>query len=170
MKRLLPALLLTSCVMASSGLAQTAAVKQNVKYTAVQKLVRVSKVNGKSVESLVDSPATVVPGDVLSEEVGVQNVGGATLPRVVVSMPIPEGTVFTGAIAPKLERIELSYSTDRGRNYATAPQRITRVTENGKAVVQKAAATLADVTNVRWTIRAFKAGEMLKLTYRVRVT
>ena len=169
MKRLLPILLLTSTVLASSVLAQTAAVKQNVKYTAVQKLVKVSKVNGKSVESLVDSPLTVVPGDVLSEEVGVQNVGTVALPQVVVSMPIPEGTAFTGAIAPKLERVTLAYSTDGGRNYTTAPQRITTVTENGREVVKKAAATLTDVTHVRWTIKTFRAGETLKLTYRVRV-
>lgn len=170
MKRPLLSALLLSTLLPPSVLAQTAAVKQNVRYTAAQKLVRVSKVNGKSVEQLVDSPLTVVPGDVLSEEVTVQNVGAATLPRVVVSMPIPGGTAFTGAITPKLERVGLSYSTDGGRYYATAPQRITSVTENGRAVVKKAAATLADVTNVRWTISTFQAGETLKLTYRVRVS
>ncbi|PNY80897.1 hypothetical protein [Deinococcus koreensis] len=170
MNRLLTALWLTSSVLASSVLAQTAAVKQNVKYTAVQKLVKVSAVNGQSAEELVESPLTVVPGDVLSEEVTVQNVGAATLPQVVVSMPVPEGTVFTGAITPKLERVGLSYSTDGGRTYSTAPQRISSVTENGKAAVKKAAAALTDVTNVRWTISSLKAGETLKLTYRVRVS
>ncbi|MBB5377664.1 hypothetical protein HNQ07_003163 [Deinococcus metalli] len=177
MTRALPTALLLAfplafMVLAQPGSAQTAptsAVKQNVKYTAVQKLVKVTTDGGKRTETLVASPLTVVRGDVLVEEVTVQNVGRQTLPQVTVTMPMPNGTSFTGQATAASGRITLAYSTDGGRNFTPTPQHISSVTQNGKTVLQKSAAPMGEVTNVRWNVRDVKAGETLKLTYRVSV-
>ncbi|THF85064.1 hypothetical protein E7T09_18680 [Deinococcus sp. KSM4-11] len=184
MKRaLLTALLFTATVPTQTGLAQSdpkpaasqpdstapTAVKQNVKYTATQKLVKITTVNGKRTETLVDSPLTVVRGDLLVENVTVQNIGTQTLPQVTVSMPMPDGTSFTGVATAATSRIALLYSTDGGRNYTATPQHVSSVTENGKTVLKKTAAPMTEVTNVRWIIRALVKGESLNLSYRVSV-
>lgn len=171
-RALLTALLLTATLtgpMASAQPAPAPAVTQNVKYTAVQKLVKIATVNGRRTETLVASPLTVVRGDVLVEAVSVQNVGTTALPQVTVTMPMPGGTSFTGMASPGTARITLSYSTDGGRNFTATPQRISSVTENGKTVLKKAAATMAEVTNVRWVIRNVARNEIVNLSYRVKV-
>ncbi|WP_309570695.1 hypothetical protein [Deinococcus sp.] len=185
---LLTALLLTATVPAQTVLAQTVlaqtnarpatsqsasaaptAVKQNVKYTTTQKLVKVTTANGKRSETLVNSPLTVVRGDILVENVTVQNVGARTLPQVAVSMPMPDSTSFTGVATAATGRITLLYSTDGGRNYTATPQHVSSMTENGKTVLKKTAAPMTEVTNVRWIIRTLVKGETLNLSYRVSV-
>lgn len=171
-RALLTALLLTITVPMTGALAQTPAapvVTQNVKYTATQKLVKITPANGERSETLVDSPLTVVRGDVLAEDITVQNVGKVTLPQVTVTMPMPGGTSFTGKATAASARFTLSYSTDGGRNFTPTPQHVSSVTENGTTVLKKTAAPMTEVTNVRWIIRALVKGETLNFSYRVSV-
>ena len=146
--------------------AQTATA---VKVTLAQDQIKASTVDGKTVESVIASPKTVLPGDVLREEVTVANVSGKVVKSPVISVPVPKGTVYAGSATPSGERWNTQYSTDLGKSYAATPMKTVTVTENGKSVTKQVAAPVTDYTNVRWVITQLAAEESLKLSFRVRV-
>ncbi len=145
---------------------QTAAA---VRVTLAQDQIRASTVDGKTVESVIASPKTVLPGDVLREEVTVVNVSGKVVRSPVISVPVPKGTVYAGSATPSGERWNTQYSTDLGKSYAATPMKTVTVTENGKSVTRQVAAPVTEYTNVRWVITQLAAEESLKLSFRVRV-
>ena len=81
-----------------------------------QTLVRPAAAGGT--DSYVPSPASVVPGDLLREEIAVTNVSGAALRGVLVAVPVPGGTAYAGSATPAASGWTLQFSDDRGRTYA----------------------------------------------------
>ena len=138
-----------------------------VKVTLAQDQIKAATVDGKTVENVIASPKTVLPGDVLREEVTVVNVSGKVVRNPVISVPVPKGTVYAGSATPSGERWNTQYSTDLGKSYAATPMKT--VTENGKSVTRQVAAPVTEYTNVRWVIAQLAAEESLKLSFRVRV-
>jgi len=140
-----------------------------VKVTLAQDQIKATTVDGKTVENVIASPKTVLPGDVLREEVTVVNVSGKVVRNPVISVPVPKGTVYAGSATPSGERWNTQYSTDLGKSYAATPMKTVTVTENGKSVTRQVAAPVTEYTNVRWVIAQLAAEESLKLSFRVRV-
>ena len=142
---------------------------QTVKVTLTQDQIKASTVNGKTVETVVPNPKTVLPGDVLREEVTVVNVAGKIIKNPVISVPVPKGTVYAGSATPTGDRWNTVYSIDSGKTYSATPMKTVTVTENGKSVTKQVAAAPKDYTNVRWQIGQLGPDDTLKLSFRVRV-
>lgn len=139
-----------------------------VRFVMTQTLVRPAEAGGEAA-SYVLSPTSVVPGDLLREEITVTNVSGAALRGVLVAVPVPGGTAYVGGATPAAAGWTLQFSDDRGRTYAARPGRSVSSTENGRAVSWQVAAPPETYTHVRWTVATLRAGETLKFSFRVRV-
>ncbi|MGY2892700.1 hypothetical protein [Deinococcus sp. UYEF24] len=162
MKKLITLLALTGTM----ATAQTAAPA--VKVTLTQDQIKTATVDGKAVDTVIASPKTVLPGDVLREEVTVVNVSGKPVKSPIISVPVPKGTVYAGSATPGNDRWNTLYSID-GKAYSATPMKTVTVTENGKSVTKQVAASASEYTNVRWLIGQLGADETLKLSFRVRV-
>lgn len=149
--------------------AKTTPAPPAVKVTLAQDQIKTSTANGKAVDTVVLNPKTVLPGDVLREEVTVVNVSGKVVKSPVISVPVPKGTVFSGNATPSGERWNTQYSIDNGKTYAATPTKTVTVTENGKSVTKQVVAATKEYTNVRWLIGQLAATDTLKLSFRVRV-
>ncbi len=180
MKKLMTILTLTGAVaLPGTLLGTTAAAQQSaatvktapaVKVTLTQDQIKTTTVDGKATESVIASPKTVLPGDVLREEVTVANVVGKAVKSPVISVPVPKGTVYVASSAtPSGDRWNTQYSVDSGKSYSATPMKTVTVTENGKSVTKQVAAPASEYTNVRWMITQLNADESLKLSFRVRV-
>ena len=171
MKKLMTVVALMGTVAMAQQAAQPAVktAQAAVKVTLAQDQIKASTVDGKTVESVIASPKTVLPGDVLREEVTVVNVSGKVVKSPVISVPVPKGTVYAGSATPSGERWNTQYSIDLGKSYAATPMKTVTVTENGKSVTKQVAAPVTEYTNVRWVITQLVAEESLKLSFRVRV-
>lgn len=172
----IPTLLLGLTVMAgaqttpaTSAPASSGTVNKAIKFVLAQDLIKSSTVDGKTTEQVVLAPKTVLPNDILREEVTVTNISGKALNTVYVGIPVPKGTEFSGQATPGNERWKLLYSVDNGKTYAATPTRTVTVTENGKSVTKQVAAPTNTYTNVRWTVATLKKDESLKLSFRVKV-
>lgn len=161
--------LLTTLLLTTVALAQTPVVKNGVKFVLNQDLIKSVVVDGKTVENVVASPKTVLPGDILREEVTLQNVSGKPIPQVLVGIPVPKGTEFSGNVTPNTDRWTVQYSIDSGKTFSPTPTRTVTVTENGKSVTKEVPAPSNTYTNVRWTVTNVKLDETLKLGFRVKV-
>ncbi|MGY2893301.1 hypothetical protein [Deinococcus sp. UYEF24] len=153
-------------LVATMATAQTAAPA--VKVTLTQDQIKTATVDGKAVDTVIPSPKTVLPGDVLREEVTVVNVSGKPVKSPIISVPVPKGTVYAGSATPGNDRWNTLYSID-GKGYSATPMKTVSVTENGKSVTKQVAASASEYTNVRWLIGQLGADETLKLSFRVRV-
>ena len=171
MKKLmtLRALAGTRAAAQQSTAATPAAPAPAVKVTLTQDQIKTATVDGKAVDTVLANPKTVLPGDILREEVTVANVSGKPVKSPVISVPVPKGTVFAGSATPGNDRWNTLYSIDNGKNYAATPMKTVTVTENGKSVTKQVAAATTEYTNVRWLIGQLGADETLKLSFRVRV-
>lgn len=145
-----------------------AAASPALRFVMTQTLVRPAAA-GASADSYVPSPASVVPGDLLREEIAVTNVSGAALRGVLVAVPVPGGTAYAGSATPAASGWTLQFSDDRGRTYAARPGRSVSTAENGKTVSRQVAAPPETYTHVRWTVATLRPGETLKFSFRVRV-
>ena len=155
-------------LMTGLAAAQQAAQKQ-ISFVLSQDLIKRTAVDGKVVEEIVPTPKTVMPGDLLREEVSFKNVSDKPLSRLNVSVPVPSGTEFAGSATPQNERWSLFFSADGGKSFAVNPQQKVTVAENGKAVTKLVPAPTSAYTHVRWTVTNLKSDESLKLSFRVRV-
>ncbi len=149
--------------------ASSVTVNKVIKFVLAQDLIKTSTVDGTTTEQVVLGPKTVLPNDILREEVTVTNISGKALNTVYVGIPVPKGTEFSGQATPTNERWKLLYSIDNGKTYAATPTRTVTVTENGKSVTKQVAAPTNTYTNVRWTVATLKKDESLKLSFRVKV-
>ena len=170
MKKLVTLLALAGTMAAAqqTTTATPAAPAPAVKVTLSQDQIKTATVDGKAVDTVVASPKTVLPGDILREEVTVVNVSGKLVRSPVISVPVPKGTVYAGSATPGNDRWNTLYSID-GKSYAATPMKTVTVTENGKSVTKQVAAAPTEYTNVRWLINQLGADETLKLSFRVRV-
>ncbi|MCD0164914.1 hypothetical protein [Deinococcus sp. 12RED42] len=155
--------------MLATAAAQTSTVQQNVKFTLNQDLVKRTVANGKTTETIVENPKTVLPGDLLREQVTLVNTSGRRTGQLLVNVPVPKGTEFLELTTPNTDRWKVQYSIDGGKAYSVAPTRTVSVTENGRTVTRQVAAPLSAYTNVRWTVTSMNPDESLKLSFRVKV-
>ncbi|BDP42740.1 hypothetical protein DAETH_27090 [Deinococcus aetherius] len=162
-----------ACLLASPGAwAQSPPIsttQPRVQFTLTQDLVRRVQQGGQDVEQIVPNVKTVVPGDLLREQISVKNVGGETLRRVFVGSPVPRGTEFVGEVTANTSRWRVEYSIDDGRTYNAAPRRTVTVSENGQTVTREVIAPVSTYTHVRWTVGELGPGKTLKFAFRVRV-
>ncbi|PTA68799.1 hypothetical protein [Deinococcus arcticus] len=111
-------------------------------FSLTQNLVRRSvTASGKTTGTLVQSPKTVQPGDVLSGRVTLRHVLGRPLRGVLANAPEPRGT------------------TDSTR----AP---VQASVGGKTL---SAASPTSTTNVNWTVQTLAPDETRKPGFRVKV-
>ncbi|GGR37244.1 hypothetical protein [Deinococcus ruber] len=140
-----------------------------VKVTLTQDQLKTTTVNGKAVDTVIPSPKSVLPNDVLREEVTVVNVSGKLVKNPTISVPVPKGTTFAGSATGSTDRWNTQYSVDNGKTYAASPQKSVTTTENGKSVTKQVAALPSEYTNVRWAIGTLLVDETLKLSFLVKV-
>lgn len=169
---LLPTSLLLGAVAVAqtpvSSSAQTGAAT-GVRVSLAQDLVRSQVQGGKTVETIVQAPKSVLPGDVLREETTVRNVSGKAVRSLLVGVPVPRGTEYTGGATPSTARWKLLFSNDGGKTYSAAPMRTVTVTENGKTTTKQVPAPINTYSHVRWAVTDLKPDETLKFAFRVRV-
>lgn len=175
MKRIL---LPTSLLLGAVAVAQTsvpssaqtgAGSATGVRVSLAQDLVRSQVQGGKTVETIVQSPKSVLPGDVLREETTVRNVSGKAVKSLLVGVPVPRGTEYSGAATPSAARWKLLFSNDGGKTYSALPMRTVTVTENGKTTTKQVPAPINTYSHVRWAVTDLKPDETLKFDFRVRV-
>jgi uncharacterized repeat protein (TIGR01451 family) len=147
--------LIGTCVVGSALAAEQLQVT-----TAVLADQRVAAADGSTIVRSV-RPARVTPGDQMTLVIEYRNTADRALANVVLANPVPQGMVFRGA-AQGTPMPELS--TD-GVIFAT----IDRLSVRSPAG-QMRAATLADVTAVRWRLsRPIAAGERGRLAFHATV-
>ncbi|WP_216321270.1 hypothetical protein [Deinococcus aestuarii] len=173
MKHAAPLVLALACLLpAPAARAETSpapTARPRVQFTLTQDLVRRVQQGGQAVEQMVPNVKTVVPGDLLREQVSVSNVGGERVRRVFVGVPVPRGTEFMGEVTANTNRWRVEYSIDGGRTFSAAPRRAVTISENGQTVTREAVALVSTYTHVRWTVGELRRGETLKFAFRVRV-
>lgn len=171
MKRV--AILTLACLLPPSAAwgqaPQPTPAKPRVQFTLTQDLVRRTQQDGATVEQIVQGVRTVVPGDLLREQISVRNVSGGVLRRVFVGSPVPRGTEFMGEVTANTGRWRVEYSIDGGQTFGAAPRRTVTVSENGQIVTREVIAPVSTYTNVRWTVAELRPGETLTFAFRVRV-
>ena len=140
-----------------------------VKVSLTQDQIKTATVDGKSVDTVIPSPKSVLPGDILREEVTATNVSGKLVKSPTISVPVPKGTTFAGSATPGNDRWSTQYSIDLGKTYAASPMKTVITAENGKSVTKQVAALPTEYTNVRWVIGTLNVDEALKLSFLVKV-
>ncbi|WP_019011067.1 hypothetical protein [Deinococcus aquatilis] len=160
---------LTVMAVAQTTPSTSGTVNKAIKFVLAQDLIKITTAEGKTTEQVILAPKTVLPNDILREEVNVTNISGQVLNGVLVGIPVPKGTEFSGQATPSNERWKLLYSIDGGKSYSATPTRTVTVTENGKSVTKQVAAPTNTYTHVRWTLATLKKDESLKLSFRVKV-
>lgn len=158
----------TSLLLASGLAFAQNPVNGQVRALLRQDLIKSSPENGKVVEIVLPDPKAVMPGDILREETTVTNNSGKMLKNVQVTVPIPQGTEFSGQASIN-SRWLLLYSADQGKTYSALPTRTVSVTENGKTLTKQVTVPTSAYTNVRWVVTQLKPDESLKLSFRVKV-
>lgn len=112
-------------------------------------------VNGKP-QTVLKTPGTVLPGDKLVFRTRYRNEGKAPATKVVVSNPLPAGVAFAGQASPGSD-----FSVDGGRTFgAFGALKVHDVSGATRA------ATVADVTTIRWTVATIAPGASGTLSYR----
>jgi uncharacterized repeat protein (TIGR01451 family) len=118
-------------------------------------------------QALEAGNAVVQPGDVLRYTANSSNQGNVDAKNLVVTQPIPKGTMFVLNSAKTDAAVVTTYSIDNGETFTEKP--MVQVTlPNGKTEMRPAPAEA--YTHVRWQISspiAPKAG--VKLAYNVKV-
>ncbi|AWN22979.1 hypothetical protein DKM44_06840 [Deinococcus irradiatisoli] len=152
-----------------AGLAAAQGSPSPLNVTLTQDLIRSVTQNGKLVEERVAAPSAVLPGAVLLEEVTVQNVSAKALSGVKISVPVPKGARYSGAVTPSGDQWETQFSAlcgGKALEFAKAPLSCTELV-NGKNVTRDIKPN--EYTQVRWLISSVAPGEKLKLSFRVVV-
>ncbi|MFD1731995.1 hypothetical protein ACFSC4_14500 [Deinococcus malanensis] len=98
-----------------------------------------------------------------------RNVSSKAVKNVQIPLNVPKATFY---LAPEkaVDTARTEYSIDGGRTFAPAPlKRKVTLTENGKSVTREVEVKPSEYQAVRYTIPELKAGQALKLGYRVQV-
>lgn len=172
MQRLIPPILFVLTLAQAQQTTPPAqpAAPQNVTFTLTQDLVkRSADSSGRVTETIIAAPRTVLPGDILREEVTLRNVSGRRLGQLNVTVPVPRGTEFSVLTTPAGERWKVTYSTDSGKTFSAQPRRTVTTTENGRQVTRQVPIPTSSYTTVRWTVTSLTPDETLKFSFRVKV-
>lgn len=134
-------------VALAAALAMPVAAQDAVSLRSDVHVVRV--VDG---EERRDPPASVVPGDRLVFTTSFQNESGAAVENFVVTNPLPAPVVLA-------QDGQFAVSVDGGASFGPLGEQ--RVVDND----EPRAATVADVTHVRWTVASIAPGAGGELSY-----
>lgn len=129
---------------------------------AIAEVERTSQANGREISQLIPADR-VVSGDTVIYTLEVRNMGSVTVPRPLVTYPIPEHMTYTedSAVGPGTV---VSYSVDAGRSF-DAPENLKIQEPDG----QLRAATAADYTHIRWRLKnALKSNSVAFVRFRAR--
>ena len=105
----------------------------------------------------------------LSQVVSARNLSFKALKNVQIPLNVPKATFY---VAPEkaVDTARTEYSIDGGKTFAPAPlKRKITLTENGKSVTREVEVRPSEYQAVRYTIPELKAGQTLKLGYRIQV-
>ena len=112
-------------------------------------------------------PGPVQPGELLRYRVQAENAGAAPVTGLVVTQPVPVGTVYVARSAEgdAAGNAQVSYSLDR-HQFSVQPT-LTVVGADGVAVTRPAPPE--SYTALRWRFPALASKTTLAVTYQVRV-
>ena len=157
-------------ILTLGSLPALAQAAQTIKLVLEQSLVRTVKQDGKTVEQLIAMPPTVMPGDILVEEVSAHNVTAKASRPTRVTVPVPQGTTYVGNPTPASARWQLNFSFDGGKTFGTEPLKQTvTTTENGREVTREVTVPATRYTHIRWNVTSIAPNETLKFAFRVKV-
>ena len=122
--------------------------------------------NGDEVVTRVPAE-TILPGETLIFTVRYQNSGTDDARSVVVTNPIPQGTVYVPESADG-QKSEIAFSVDGGQSYG-APGALTVEVKDSAGKTATRPASAEEYTHVRWVISAIPAGSEGELAFRARV-
>ncbi len=132
---------------------------------AAKRVVLTLKAEKKIVKMVDDKPKVtyqpvsgrVQPRDILKYTVIAKN-GNRPVKNLMLTQPIPKGTIYVKESATVLPGSELLFSIDGGKTYTTRP------------VVDKKDAPPSAYTNIRWKFtRLMAANAQVNATYEVQV-
>jgi uncharacterized repeat protein (TIGR01451 family) len=110
---------------------------------------------------------TILPGETLIFTVHYANSGTDEARSVVVTNPIPVGTVYVPDSADGVLS-EVAFSVDDGKSYAD-PAKLSVEAKDSNGKLTKRPASAEEYTHVRWVISEIPAGGHGELAFRARV-
>ena len=125
--------------------------------------------DGEEEETFVEA-TEARPGQVVEYRVTATNEGETTLPagNVVVTGPVPEGTLYLADSAAGEAEVSLTFSADGGETFSAPPVMIMVTNDDGEE--EEVEAAPEQYTAVRWSVeRALEPEESLNFSYRVTV-
>lgn len=167
MSRLRLTLLTLTGLSAGLVLAQTSPIT----LTLTQALVRTVTVDGAATEQLMATPKTVVPGDIIRQQLTAINTSDRPVKGVVLKLPVPaQATYLTAERSESPGVVRTEFSADGGKTFALAPlKKSVTVTENGQPVRREVILPPSAYTNVRWTIDRLPPRAQATVGFRVQV-
>jgi uncharacterized repeat protein (TIGR01451 family) len=137
-----------------------------IKIDVVAEKEQVMLENGDEVVERV-SADTILPGETLIFTVHYANSGSDEARSVVVTNPIPVGTVYVPESAGGMSS-DVAFSVDDGKSYA-APAKLSVEAKDSAGKMAKRTASADEYTHVRWVISSIPAGGHGELAFRARV-
>jgi len=137
--------------------------------------------DGKTVESFKANPAALAPGDVVLEQVKVENVSNKILKAVKVDLPLPQNigaeklsskasSYLAGTATKPSNRWTLEFSFDGGKTFGAEPlMKKVKVLEAGKSVEKEVKVAANDYTHARWILSSVAPQEKLVFGLRAKV-
>jgi uncharacterized repeat protein (TIGR01451 family) len=143
-----------------AGFAPTAIAKgENSAVVGTLSQNRIVQVDGKEVLQSADA---VKPGDLIEYQLKYANKGATSVSNMMVTLPIPKGLVYVGAMAPSAKFASLD-----GVKFESIPIKRTVRTADGKEVVQDV--PLNEYRALRWDAGQLEAGKVSLFSARARV-
>jgi uncharacterized repeat protein (TIGR01451 family) len=138
------------------------AASDPISIKAIAEVEQSSQAEGRETSKLIPADR-VVSGDTVIYTLEVRNTAPISVPRPVVTYPIPTHMTYTpdSAVGPGTE---VTYSVDAGRSF-DVPENLTIQEPGG----QVRAATAADYTHIRWQLKnALKSNSVAFVRFRAR--
>jgi uncharacterized repeat protein (TIGR01451 family) len=142
---------------------QCLAATDPISIKAIAEVEQSSLSHGRETTKLLPADR-VVSGDTVIYTLEVRNTASTSVPRPVVTYPVPEHMTYTAdsAVGPGTE---VTYSVDAGRSF-DAPENL-KIQEPGG---ETRAATAADYTHIRWQLKnPLKGNSVAFVRFRARV-
>lgn len=157
------AISLTVCGMLLYAAAALANPQISIKVAAEKEMVVVK--NGQKVTKMIPVKK-VSSGEIIQYTLSYRNNGSDTATNVVISDPIPKGTVYIPGSAT--EKGSLTFSVDGGKTYNTAPKLSYEITRTDGKKEQRVAGP-EQYSDIRWLLDRVAAGDSGKVSFKVKV-
>jgi uncharacterized repeat protein (TIGR01451 family) len=164
MKKLTPAILLSSALVLSLLSASVSAKQSAIEITSeVNELIHVMDDQGKKQQKII-AAAEVTPGDRILYTTSFKNNGAEASDNIIITNPIPVHTRYLDGSA-KGEHCVITFSIDGGRVWGDAKTLKVRQKDG-----QFRAATAADYTHIRWKYnRALQPAEKKSNSFETKL-